>query len=410
MRHYAILLLALSLLLFGGNVFHSLRESTLARNGKSPGLILRRRSGRETRATAFAQSPADCCSPPLQRRGFFVRVVNYAPPAARVLELQTGKTKETNRKSATGSTSPRVSLSPRFSPGQVFRYEMEFETTTATSRSGLATDPQGPAKLVITWDATIRMEVLPPDPAAPGDIRLRITYEKSTANLRSDSFDPAANETRDQYQALEGKVVEFTIDAAGKIKSASGIEGIVSGEKAAQAARDWIAQLNAGTGAPAGGVAVGQKWTSEEAATSLPVAGIAWRTEAAYLRNEPCHPPNPDVPSAASSADPGGNQESSETCAVILTHLDLVRNKSVRDATPEEYRKNGVRTVGNWTGSAQSLTYVSLSTGLVVSVTQTGTEDIDVTMTGAENTSLHYAGTILSRSQVALIADDTRGK
>jgi hypothetical protein len=328
-----------------------------------------------------------------------------ATPQKKIPADSAGKTNKVGKIDA-----GRVSLSPRFSPGQVFRYEMEFETTTATSRSGLATDPQGPGKLVIIWDATIRMDVLPADPAAPDNIRLRTTYEKSMANVRSDSFDPAANETRDQYQALEGKVVEFTLDAAGKVKSASGIEGIVSGEKSAQAARDWIAQLDAGSGAPARGVAVGQKWTSEQAATTLPVAGMAWRTEATYLRNEPCHPPNPEVPAAASSAESGGHQESSETCAVILTHLDLVRNKSVRDATPEEFRKNGVKTVGKWSGSAQSLTYVSLRTGLVVSVTQTGTEDIDVTMTGAENSSLHYAGTILSRSQVALIADDTPGK
>src|SRR3979411_2867022 len=48
---------------------------------------------------------------------------------------------------ATATTQARVSLSPRFSPGQTFHYDMEFETTTATSRSGLATDPQGPSKL-----------------------------------------------------------------------------------------------------------------------------------------------------------------------------------------------------------------------------------------------------------------------
>jgi hypothetical protein len=45
-----------------------------------------------------------------------------------------------------------------------------------------------------------------------------------------------------------------------------------------------------------------------------------------------------------------------------------------------------------------------------VSVTQTGTEEMDVTLTTAKNTSMHYAGTILSRSQVALVADDLHGK
>src|ERR1700675_3484762 len=81
-----------------------------------------------------------------------------------------------------GAASTRVSLSPRFVPGQTFRYEMEFETTTDTKRSGLASDPQGPSSLVVDWNATVRMEVLPADSGVQGGgMRLRTTYEKSTA-------------------------------------------------------------------------------------------------------------------------------------------------------------------------------------------------------------------------------------
>jgi hypothetical protein len=75
----------------------------------------------------------------------------------------------------------------------------------------------------------------------------------------------------------------------------------------------------------------------------------------------------------------------------------------VRDSTPEDYRKNGVQTAGTWMGTAQSLTYVSLRTGAVVSIAQTGTEEMDVTLTTTRNTSMRYKGTIQSRSQVALV-------
>jgi hypothetical protein len=330
---------------------------------------------------------------------------NKTPPSSTVKSAQGGKIQST-----------RVSLSPRFSPGQVLRYRMEFETTTATTRSGLARDPQGPSKLVITWDATVRMEVLPAGAAAPDGIRLRTTYEKSTASVHSDTFDPAADETQSQYEKLEGKVVEFSLDAAGKVKAVSGLEGVVEGDKAAQAAGDWIAHLDASSGAPPGGVVVGQKWSSDQEAKALPVTGMVWRTETEYLRNEACHPPNPDVPPAsapaesAGNAESRGNAESADTCAVILAHLNLVRPKPVRDPTPEEYRKNGMKTAGKWSGSAQSLTYVSLRSGFVVSVTQTGTDEMDVTLTNERNASMQYAGTILSRSQVALVADDSRAK
>ena len=316
---------------------------------------------------------------------------------------------KTQRSASTTST-PRVSLSPRFSSGQAFRYAMEFETTTATSRSGLATDPQGPSKLVITWNATILLEVLPAEVTAPGGIRLRTTYEKSTAHVTSETFDPAAAATEVQYQKLEGKVVEFTLDASGKVISVSGLAEIVDGEKAVAAAREWITQLGAGSGAPAGGVTVGQKWSSEQPAASLPVIGMVWRTESEYMRDEVCHPPNPEAAPASSSAEAVANPGSVETCAVILTRLNLVRLKSARDSIPNEYRKSGMQTTGKWDGSAQSLSYISLRTGLAVSVTQTGTEEMDVTLTNGKNISMRYAGTILSRSQVALVADDPREK
>jgi hypothetical protein len=311
------------------------------------------------------------------------------------------------REQKRGAISPRVSLTPRFIPGQTFRYEMEFETTTETSRSGLASDPQGPSSLVVNWNATVRVEVLPADAGAPGGIRLRTTYEKSTASVRSDTFDPAAAETEEQYQKLEGKVVEFTLDAGGKVKSVAGLEGIVDTDKAAQSAREWIAQLSASAGAPPGGVSVGQTWSSEQPADSLPIAGMIWRTGSQYLRNESCHPPNPDVPSTAGAADSAAKSQPPADCAVILANLNLVRSKAARDATPPELRKNGVQSAGKWNGSAQSLLYVSLASGMVVSVTQTGTEEMDVTLTTNRNTSMRYAGTISTRSQVALLASDS---
>jgi len=309
-----------------------------------------------------------------------------------------------------GAASPRVSLSPRFIPGETFRYEMEFETTTETTRSGLASDPQGPSSLVVVWNAMVRIEVLPADAGAPGGIRLRTTYEKSTASVRSDTFDPAATQTQEQYHKLEGKVVEFTLDAAGKVKYVAGLEGIVDSEKAAQSAREWIAQLSASAGAPPGGVSVGQTWSSEQPADSLPIAGMIWRTDSEYLRNESCHPPNPDVPTAAGAADSAANSTAAMDCAVILANLNLVRSKAIRDPTPPEFRKNGVQSAGKWNGSAQSLLYVSLASGMVVSVAQTGTEQMDVTLTSNRNTSMRYAGTISTRSQVALVGGDAHGK
>ena len=275
---------------------------------------------------------------------------------------------------------------------------MVFETTTAASRSGLASDPQGPSKRVITWEAEIRLEVLPAPSSAPGAIRLRTTYEKSSAELHSDTFEPEATALELQYKRLEGKVLEFTLDAGGKVTSTSGLEGIASDEKSLETARASIAQLAAGPGAPVGGVAIGQKWSSEQPAESLPISGLVWHTASEYMRDEPCPPSSPA--GAPSSSGDAANAGAGETCAVIASHLDLVRAKRLRDPTPEEYRKNGVRTGGTWDGSGENISYVSLRTGQVVRMTQTDSEQMDVMFTSSANSSLHYVGTTQSHLQV----------
>jgi hypothetical protein len=344
------------------------------------------------------------------RRARALCVLVLAIPLAVCAQTSPAKKSRPARNERGSSAAPRVSLAPRFIPGQTFRYTMEFETTTATSRSGLAADPQGPSSLVVDWNSTVRLEVLPSDADTPGGLRLRTTYEKSDAIVHSDTFDPAANATGEQYKNLEGKVIEFTLDAAGKVKYVAGLEGIVDSGQAAQSARDWIAHLSAGEGAPSAGVAIGQSWSSEQPAESLPLAGLVWRTDSQYLRNEACHVPNPEIPADASAAAVSKPSPPDSDCAVILANLSLVHGKAVHDPTPPELRKNGVQSEGRWSGSGQSLLYVSLRSGMVVSITQTGTEEMDVKLTSNRNTSLRYAGTISSRSQVALITEDAAGK
>jgi hypothetical protein len=312
-----------------------------------------------------------------------------------------------NRKKASVAASPKISLSPRFVPGQSFRYEMELETTNDTLRTGFGADPHGPSSVVVTWNATVRIDVLAPADGAQGGIRLRTTYEKSTANVSSDTFDPSADATTEQYRQLAGKVIEITLDTARKVVNISGIEGLADSEKAAQAARDWISQLGAGAGAPTGGLSVGQTWSSEEPATALPIAGLVWRAESEYVSNEACHPPNPDVPNGPGGADPAAaNSNAAPDCAVILAKLNLVRPKSARETTPPELRDSGVQSAGKWTGTAQSLVYVSLDSGMVVSSTQTGSEEMDITLTSSHKTTMRLRGTISTRSQLTLVAGD----
>ncbi len=306
----------------------------------------------------------------------------------------------------------RVRLVPQFVPGRVFRYQMDFRTTTESRRTGLVEDPQAASQLEISWGGTVRVEVLgaepgsPPSGAGASGARLRTTYEKVLATARSDSYDPEAAAMAEQYRKLEGHSITFTLGADGKVSEIKGLDDIVADPRAAEAARNWLAQLAVGASAPGEGIVPGQKWSSELPGTSAPIAGLFWRTESTYLRDERCRTLTDAGASATGRTPPGSSLL--ETCAVILTRFEIVQPHPPRDPTPEDYRRRGLRTAGKWSGSGESLSYVSLRTGWVVSITQSGTEEMDVTVSTADGeSSVRYAGRVRSQSQITLLPESS---
>jgi hypothetical protein len=292
----------------------------------------------------------------------------------------------------------RIDLRPKLLPGQMRRYQIELQTITNTKSSGIVSDPQGPSRLAVTWDATIRLEALgvafsPGAETNPlvGPLRVRTTYEHSAATVRSESPDPQAENIEQKYKRLEGHAIEFTVGTDGHVSDVRGLEGVIDDEQVRKAAEQWMAQVS-GPSIAADGVAVGQTWNSSQSADSMPIAGMIWRSNSTYLRNEPCRPAE-----SAPSDSPG------ETCAVILTRQSIFPRKQLRDPTPEDYRRNGLRTSGRWSGSGESLSYISLQTHAAVSVTQDSAQQIDFTVTNSSGKSIRYAGTIETHSRVALL-------
>jgi hypothetical protein len=315
------------------------------------------------------------------------------------------------------ASSQRIDLRPKLVPGDVLRYQVQLQTITDTKRTGVVSDPQGPSRIAVTWDATIKLEVLGKSgagaltspapktnggqpagtqsnaPAAP--MRIRTTYEHSAANAKSDSPDPQAEDIEQRYRRLEGQVIEFTVGTDGHVSDVHGLEGIIDDNQVRQAAEQWMAQVTGPAIAPRG-VALGQIWNSAQPATSMPLAGMSWHSTSTYLRNEPCRP-----------AEPAASVSSGELCAVILTRQAILPGKQLRDPTPEDYRRNRLRTSGRWTGSGESLSYVSLQTHSAVSVTQDSAQQIDFTVTNSSGRSIRYAGAIETHSRVVLLPADT---
>jgi hypothetical protein len=320
-----------------------------------------------------------------------------------------------------GAASQRIHLTPNFTMGESFRYHIESQTiTTGTTTTPIA-NPEAAKQLKQVADLEVRLDVVGVQPAANGTTgaaRLRATYEKATAATQTDAYDPAAAALDAQYNNLQGRSVEFTIEADGKISHITGLDEAVSNPSAAAAVRDWITGFSPSANLPPEGIAIGQKWAAERPLDNTPLANLLWRTASSYLRDEACELPgqsrsgaqNPDAattPSAGTSAAPVTRAAASPgpVCAVILTSFDILRRGSANaDATPEDYRHNGLRTSGTWTGKGESLDSISLQTGMLLRSTQTSTQKMDFEIVSAiSGSKIHYAGQVEMQSEITLM-------
>lgn len=315
-------------------------------------------------------------------------------------------------RSADANAAGRILLQPRFTPGLVLRYRMTVQSASDMQQSGAIRDSQASGKLDITWDATIRLEVLAapqqPSPAPPAkdSVRLRITYESSSASVRSDTPEPQPGGIEDQYAKLSGRSLEFTLEPNGRVSDVTGLEGFLASDKVREAVQEWMLQISSVSGVPSGNLAPGQKWNATRAA-DLPLAGHSWRTDSTYLRNEPCALALPAASEGARpAAKPATREANRSGCAVVLSQLVLVTTRALRDPTPEDLRRRNLYTSGTWSGSGQGLVYISLDNGWVVSSTQESTQRMDVTVTDAAANppaTVRSAGTVTTSSQVSLL-------
>ena len=348
---------------------------------------------------------------------FFVVAIATAPGARRV------------------TANARIHFTPHFTAGQVFHYSVQMHIDGASHSSGPVVDPEGPTKTGESVNVVLRLEVLKASgtPAAPGPARIRVTYETAAANSTSDSYDADTAAIAGQYKKLQGQSIEFTLEPTGEITDVSGLKGVLDDQSRSAIVNQWLSQLTLGASVPKKGIALGEKWSTEQAIDNVPLAGLAWHIESIYVRDEPCPAvhPEPPVGAVAQQVTPSVVPDQ---CAIILTHSEITGAPAPRgshqaatklnqpsaqqtnqpsnespneekDRTPETFRKNGLRTFGEWTGSGDGLTSISLSTGMVVSVTQTATTHMDFTiMTTTAHNRMRYAGDTRSQSQIILLS------
>jgi hypothetical protein len=302
----------------------------------------------------------------------------------------------------------RVHLLPKFKPGDSLRYQIETSMTTAGKTTTPIVNPEGATQVKQSASIVLRLDVLEVHPGAngmPGPMRLRATYEKSAATSESDAYDPNSAALEAQYNRLEGRSMDFTVEPDGKITDIKGLEDMLNNPSAAQTVRSWMAGLSSSAGFPAAGIAIGQKWSREQPLAGIPLSGLSWRTEATYLRNEPCPAPGPTAASEAETTK--APEPNPDMCAEILTRFEIVRNgkhNARADETPDDYRHNGLRTSGTWRGSGESLDSISLASARVIRSTQTSSQDIDFAIASTNTGSrMTYKGKIETQSQIVML-------
>jgi hypothetical protein len=299
----------------------------------------------------------------------------------------------------------RVRFTPRFVPGEVLRYRIESRTTTTGKTTTPIVNPEGGSQSTQAIHMVVRLDTLSVAPTR--EVRFRATFEKSSAESESDALDLSASSFADQYNRFEGRSVELSIAPGGQFTVLEG-GGTTSADRPAASSEPGddpvlalLQGLSLGGVLPARGVGVGEKWTSDQPIAGALLSGLIRHTESSYLRNEPCGSSPGSKTSVSQSAGRPDN------CAVILTQFEILRRGSTHsDATPDDYRRNGLRTSGTWTGSGESLDSISLSTDLLISSTLTSTQEMDYQITSASSgSSIHHVGKVESQSEISLVPD-----
>jgi hypothetical protein len=300
---------------------------------------------------------------------------------------------------ATARLETRLHLVPRFTKGESVRYSIETRTSSNEHTVTPIMNPEGASQYRQSTSLVLRLDVLSSGlkpSASNGAPRFRATFELAKSDSAANGYAPQAAKLDDAVQRLERQSFEFSISPGNKLADVQGLSQIAPDRDVAARVLSWVHVLFAPVEVPAGGVEIGQKWSNERPLTDVPLTGVIWRNESRYLRNESCATSS-GVKSAAPSAE--------GTCAVLLTRFTILRRGSDHsDATPEAYIHNGLRTSGKWTGSGQSLDALSLSSGLLVSSTQTATQEMDYEIHSASSGSrIHHTGRTTTQTEITLL-------
>lgn len=184
-----------------------------------------------------------------------------------------------------------------------------------------------------------------------------------------------------------GKPVHFTLQSNGDAVRVTGADELPPTLQLAW--QFWIARFSLPWTLPAGGVKPGDSWKVElPETTPSAIDKLFWDRESTYGEDGPC----PLAPS--------------DLCAKFLTRSTLHQKSLPKDTTPDDYLEQQLKTSGTATGSNETYTVLSLSTGLLQRATESSRQSMDVTISRSDGSnSVHY--TIGAESSLEVLVHPT---
>ena len=302
--------------------------------------------------------------------------------------------------SSAPSREQRTSLLPQLHAGQTLTYLIRCQSSKNVKTESNVALALAPTAAQTDTQGLLRIEVLHLQPA--GD---RFAM-RARGQFLNDNFGvpakPAGEKSKFEASPLspEGNPVEFTISPEGFAEKITGLDALTPEQQ--QIWQEWLARFAMAWAIPAQRDKIGDKWkTDQPESAPSPIAALSWVRDSTYVRDEPCAPAQLSVTGEVTPAN-----AAADNCAVLFTSAKLVQKSSPKDATPEAFKLHQLKTMGTAEGSNEVITYISLTSGLVVRATENASQQMDVVVAKADGSNgVHYNVEAKSDLEVLLLTE-----
>jgi hypothetical protein len=295
----------------------------------------------------------------------------------------------------------RASLLPKLQPGQTLTYLIRYRSGKNVKTESRVVIPLAPTASQTDARGLLRIQIL--DLQQIGSrLSIHARGRFLNENAGASATKPATEKPNSQPQPTEqdGNSIEFTISPDGFAEKITGLEALSPEQQEIWQA--WVARFAVAWALPMQRAKVGDKWKAEQPEqASSAIAALIWVRDSSYVRNESCRAAQLSITGETSPSN-----GSLDTCAVLLTTANLVQKSSPKDATPEDFKLHELKTMGTAKGSNEIITYISLSTGLVVRATEEAAQQMDVVVAKADGSNrVHYNVDAKNHLEVLLLTE-----